>query len=392
MARLRLTYNIRSLFVRKTTTFATMTGIGAVVFVLASSMMLSEGVRASLSRSGSKDVAIVLSKGADNELSSNYENANVGIISAGPGVALRSNGKPDVLQEVLVVVTVDRADGNGFSNVTMRGVPEDVLDFRRSAKIVAGRAPRAGTDEVMIGQGIRGRFKGVELGQSFEIRKNRHASVVGVFTDAGSSLESEAWGDLDNLRNAFGRGTVISATRVRLKSESAFKPFKAALEGDVRLGVEVRQEIEYYEGLSEGLAIFLGILGGMFVVFFGAGAVIGAAITMYATVANRQREIGTLRAIGFSRGAILMSFVFESVMLAIAGGVVGALLALSMRLVKLSFMNPQTFSEQVFTFEPTPQILIISVSVAVVVGLIGGFLPAIRAARVSVLTALRGAA
>jgi putative ABC transport system permease protein len=243
---------------------------------------------------------------------------------------------------------------------------------------------------VLIGAGLRGRFKGLDLGQTFELKKNRPAKVVGVFEDQGSSFESEVWADIHSVRQAFGREGYVSSIRVRLDSPSKFDAFKTLVEQNRQLGLLAMRETEYYEKQSEMTATFLTGMGVMIAVFFSLGAMIGAMITMHAQVANRQREIGTLRALGFSRASILFSFLLESMVLALGGGLVGAGASLAMQLVKNKTLNANSWSEIVFTFEPTPQILAGAMIVAAIMGLLGGFMPAVRAARVSPIEAMRG--
>jgi putative ABC transport system permease protein len=382
-------YNLRSLAVRKTTTIATALGIALVVFVLASALMLSEGIERTLTSSGSDDVAIVLRKGSNAELESTIEDPQVGLIKSMPGVRAQAEG-PDAVAEVIVVGAMEKIGSPGVTNVQIRGVPDSVMQFRPTVQIVEGRAAQPGSDEVIIGKRIRGRFRGTDLGQSFELKKNRPVKVVGVFADGGSSYESEIWADLDVLRTSYGREGIVSSVRVRLESPTKFEAFQAAVEQDKRLGLQAQREPTYYEKQSEGTSIFIRALGTLVAVFFSLGAMIGAAITMYAAVANRQREIGTLRALGFSRTSILVSFVLESLFLALGGGALGLLGALAMGSVSFSMINFASWSEIVFTFDPTPPILVTSFVFAGAMGFFGGFFPAVRAAKVSPIAAMRG--
>ncbi len=379
-------YNVRSLAVRKATSLATAFGIALVVFVLASSLMLSEGIKRTLSSGGKSDVAIVLRRGSDNELSSTVDTSSVSLIAAGPGVR-RDVGASG---ELIVVAAMEKIGAVGVTNVTIRGVNEAAMKLRPEVKVIEGRAPQPGRDEVMVGKRIRGRFKGVQLGQTFELRKNRPVTVVGVFEAAGSSNESELWCDIDVLRAAFKREGIVSSVRVKLDSPAAFDAFKATMEGDKQYGFLAQRETEFLEKQSENTALFISVLGTLISVFFAIGAMIGAMITMYAAVANRQREIGTLRALGFSRRSILASFLIESVTLAMFGGLVGAGASMLMGFVKFSMMNFSSWSEIVFTFEPTPQVIITALLFAGAMGLFGGFFPAVRAARVSPIQAMRG--
>ena len=383
-------YNLRNLAVRKTTTLAAAGGLALVVFVLASVLMLFNGIRRTLGRTADPDVAVVMRKGADAELSSGVEESQIGLIAANPGVAKGDDGQPVVSAELVVIVLLDKLGTDGVSNVQIRGVPETVMKLRKDVHIIAGRLVRPGTDEVIIGKALRGRFKGLDLNQTFELRKNRPATVVGVFEDKGSSFESEVWADVKTLASDFGREGYVSALRVKLESPSKFDGFKSAVEQNPQLSAQVMRETEYYEKQSEGTSIFIMAMGITIGIFFSFGASIGAMITMYASIAHRQREIATLRALGFSRLSILLSFLLESAMLALGGGIVGAAASMGMSFVKFSTINFASFSEITFTFEPTPAILLVALVLAVMMGLAGGLFPAVRAARMNLVQAIRG--
>jgi putative ABC transport system permease protein len=311
------------------------------------------------------------------------------MVLAAKEVARTSEGKPIGVGENVSVILLDKLGTNGFSNVSVRGVPDDVLTFRTSTRVIEGTTPRPGSDEAIVGKSIRGRFKGLDLGQSFELRKNRPIRVVGVFEDGGSSHESEVWVDRQVVAEAFGASGFASSIRLKLTSPEAFDSFKASIESNRQLSLQVQRESAYQEKLSENLAWFMRIMGIVISVFFSIGAMIGAMITMHASIAHRQREIGTLRALGFGRLSILFSFLFESVMLAVVGGGVGALAALGMKLVRISTVNFASWSEIVFTFQPTVMILIGSMILAVAMGLVGGMLPAARAALMKPIDAMR---
>jgi putative ABC transport system permease protein len=384
-----LRYTYRSLLVRKTTTFATAFGIALVVFVLAASLMMSAGVKKTLGASGREDVAIVLRKGSDAELGSGIEDPQVSLIRAMPGVKKEDN-VPIAVGEVVVVIALEKLGAEGVANVQIRGIGDVSKKLRSKATIVEGRAATPGSDEVVIGKGINGRFRGVKLGDSFELKRNRSVTVVGVFEDQGSSHESEIWIDVDTLRSTFGREGAVSSVRVLLEQPSSYDAFQLAVEQDKRLGLQAMRETKYFENQSQGTSLFIGVLGTVVAVCFSLGAIIGAVITMYASVANRQREIGTLRALGFSRFAILICFLTESVLLALLGGVLGATASLLMGSVEFSMINLSSWSEMTFKLDPVPQILGISVAAAGFMGVLGGFLPAIRASGVSPLAAMRG--
>lgn len=382
-------YNVRSLVVRKATSFATAAGIALVVFVLASSLMLSAGIKKTLGISGRPDDAIVLRMGSDAELGSVIDESSVPLILAAPGVRRDDHGRPLGAGEIVVVAALEKVGTPGVTNVTIRGVDEEAEVLRPEVHVVAGRPPRPGSDEAMVGARIHGRIRGIDLDRAFEIKKNRPVKVVGVFEAGGSSYESEVWVDRELLRQAYHRDGIVSSVRVRLESPTKFDAFRAGVENDKRLGLQAVRETAFYEKLSEGTAQLVGVLGTVVAVFFAVGAMIGATITMYAAVANRQREIGTLRALGFSRGSILSSFLLESVLLAATGGAAGALASLAMGFVHFSMLNFASWSEVVFSFDPTPTVIGTALGFACLMGLLGGLLPAVHAARTSPLKAIR---
>jgi putative ABC transport system permease protein len=382
-----VSYNVRNLVVRKTTAIATTLGLALVVFVFASTLMLSNGIDKTLGRSAASDVAIVLRKGASAELESNIGDPNVSIILNDKALPQAGSG-PTGVGELMVVILLDKLGTDGVSNVQIRGIREASLAIRRGVKITSGRAPNPGSDEVIVGKSISGRFKGLEVGGSFELRKNRPVKVVGVFEDGGSASESEVWADLETVRTTFKREAMVSSVRVRIEP-AKFDAFKASLESNRQLNVQAMREADYYEKQSEATSTFIKVLGTVIAIFFSFGAMMGGMITMHAAVANRQREIGTLRALGFGRFSILTSFLFESILLSLVGGAIGMLAALGMGLVRFSMLNFATWSEIVFSFEPTPQILLSALMFATVMGVLGGFFPAIRAARVSPVDAMR---
>ena len=383
-------YNLRSLIVRRTTSLAAAGGIALVVFVWAASDMLAKGVEKTLSASGRADQAIVMRKGSDAELNSIVDEPNVGLVLSQAGVARDEKDAPLGAGEVVMVITADKLGEIGFANVPVRGISASSLKMRPDLKIVSGRAAKPGTDEAVVGVRLRGRFKGFDDGGTVELRKNRSLKIVGFFEDSGSSYESEVWCDIDTLRSWMGREGIVSSVRVRLTSPAKLDAFKASVESDKNLGFEALRETTYYEKQSEGVSGFVKILGRTVAVIAAFGASLGAMITMYASIAQRTREIGTLRALGFSRRSILFSFLLESTFLAAIGGAIGALASLSMKSVRFAMVNFATFSEVVFSFEPTIGILANAVFFACTLGVLGGFLPAWRAARTSPVQAMRG--
>lgn len=386
-----LSYNIRSLFVRKATTLAAAFGIALVVFVLASSMMLSRGIQQTLVSTGARDRAIVLRKGAETELASNINTQTSGIVMAAPG-AKKEGGTTVAAREVVVVIAQEKEGSEGqISNVQVRGVEPQSYVMRKELKIVEGRPASPGTDEAVIGKNLVGNFAGMTLGNKFDLKKNRPVTVVGIFDAGGSAFDSEVWVDVDTLRSTFGREGVSSSVVVQLESAAAFDVFADAVEHDKQLGLDAFREVEYWEKQSEGTSIFISAIGIMVALFFSVGAMIGATITMYSAISQRSREIGTLQALGFSRFAILVSFVFEAIFLALFGGLIGTIASLGMGAVRFSMMNFATWQEMSFSFDPSPGILIGSLIAGATMGFLGGLFPAIQAARMSPIDAMRGA-
>lgn len=389
MIKIPISYNLRNLAVRRATSVAAGLGIALVVFIFSSVMMLNAGVRKTLGVTGRPDVAVVISKGSDAELSSTLEEEKTKLVLAKEGIARDGEGRLLASREIVIVLTMDKLGTTGVSNVTVRGLGPEGRLLRPEARIVAGRWPEA-PDEVVVGRAIRGRFKGLDVGQEVELRKNRAFKVVGVFATTGGADESEVWADFETLRTTFARTGLASSIRARLASADAFTGFEASIEKDKALAYEVMRETAFYERQSEGLAMFVTRLGMAIAIAFSLAAMVGAMITMYSSVANRQREIGTLRALGFRRYQILASFLFESVLLALGGGLVGAVASLAMGLVKFSMMNFASWSEIVLRFEPRPDIIVNALIFGGVMGVIGGFLPAWRASRMSPIQAMRG--
>jgi len=380
-------YNLRSLKVRKATTAAGALGLGLVVLVFALVMMMVNGVEGAMRRAADPRVAIVLRKGASGEMDSWIDEAGVSLVGAAPGVSHAVDGRAAAVVELVVSMLLDDPRGGQF-NVTLRGVPEDVMTFRSTAAMVEGRPPRPGTDEAIIGQALRA--KGLAVGGAIEMRKNRPMRIVGVFEDEGSAFESEIWGDTNVIRGTFGRQGIVSSVRVRLDSPGDFDRFKASVESNRQLNVAAMRDSEFYEKASRGTALFLSAMGFLIAAFLSIAAIIGAMITMHATVAQRRREIGTLRALGFSRREILASFLLESIVLALMGGATGTAVALLASLKRVTIINLSTWSDLSFKFEPTPRILVTAIVIAGVMGILGGLFPAIRAARVHPIQAMRG--
>lgn len=390
-----LRYNVRSLFVRKVTTLATALGIALVVFVFTGALMLNEGIDKAIHSTSRPDNVVVLRKGSDNELSSGFPNKDLALLGT-PPQASKSPGM--VIGEIVAVVTAERSDGShAISNLTIRGMPEAGRAFRPEVTLVSGTWPKPGTDEAVIGRAISGRFidpggsgKVIEPGNSFDLKRNRPLRIVGVFEANGSTFEAEVWGDIDVIRKHLGREGVYSSARVRLNSPTDFDAYRDTLERDPQLSVKVQREADYLASQSEQIAGFLSGLGIGLAILFSLAAMIGAAITMNAAVANRSREIGTLRALGFGKLAILTSFLFEAILLSLIGAAIGCVFVLILTQFRISVLNFQTFSEIVITFAIAPKVFVTSLIFSIFMGLLGGLFPAIRAARVSPIEAMRG--
>lgn len=384
-----LSYNVRSILRRRFSAVATAAGLGLVVFVFAAVLMLARGVEETLKATGSPRNAILLRKGSTTELTSFLPRDAAKVFSADSAVAVEG-GKAVASPELFVIFQLQRADANGTANVGFRGVTPEGLRLLRSetVHVTDGRLPQPATSEVMIGKAVRGRYKGALLGQSIRIAR-RDWQVVGVFDAEGSGFESEVWGDADQIADAAHR-IGYSQLTVRLKSPSELGALRATVDADPRYNLEAKREDRYYEEASGPLATFVRALGTVIAVFFAFGATLGAMITMYAQVASRVREVGTLRALGFRRRAVLGSFLVESLILALIGAVAGCAFASMLGALSFSTMNFSSFTEIKFRFHFAPAVAVWSTVFAVAMGLLGGALPATRAARLAIAEATKG--
>ena len=384
-----LSYSFRSIFRRKFTAFATAFGLGLVVFVFAAVLMVAGGVQKTLKATGSPKNAILLRKGSTSELVSGLPREAAKMFAADANIA-QEGGKAVVSPELFVIQQLDKSDKSGPANVAFRGYTQDGFDLLRkeTIKLVAGRLPQMGTSEVMIGTGARGRYLGAELGQSIH-KARRDWAVVGVFTSGGSASESEVWGDVDQLGQAMNRPGYSSMT-VRLRSPSDLAQLKAVVDAEPRFSLEAKREDVYFEENSGALASFITALGSVVAVFFALGATVGAMITMFTQVATRLREIGTLRALGFQRRWVLVAFVVESLILSLSGAVVGCVLAALLGNFSFTTTNFGTFTETKFQLAFSAQVAVTASLFAVAMGLLGGILPAIQAARRPIAEASKG--
>jgi len=381
-------YIWRSLWARRLTTALTIGGVALVVFVFAGVLMLARGLEATLVETGSAGNVIVLRRSATSELSSQVDRATADALEAESDVARGVDGRPLLSREVMLIINLYKKNSGALGNVSTRGVSARALELRHGTRIVQGRPFQFGTHEIVVGKSIASRFKGVGLGAELAFAGDRW-TVVGITDAGGTAFDSEIWGDVDQFMQAAGR-PVYSSLTFRLADASRFDPLKARLQADPRFqSIDLKHERDYYKEQSQTLATFIRILGLVVTIIFSFGAMIGAMITMYAAVANRTVEVGTLRALGFRRRSVLTAFLVESVMLAVVGGALGVALAALLSFTRISVVNFQSFSEIGFGFALSLGVIWSALLFAVVMGVIGGFLPAVRASRLSIVNALR---
>ena len=386
---LPFSYTLRNLCTRKLTTALTAGGMALVGFVFAAVQMLDTGLRQTLIATGQPDNVHVTRRASGAEISSVVDRTQAAVVETQPEIAIGGNGLRLVSKEVVVLITLPKRDSGVATNVTTRGVGVAAFELRPQLRIAEGRTFRPGSAEVIVGSSIAQRFEGAAIGSLLRFG-GREWRVVGVFEAKGSAYDSEVWTDADQLLQSFRRNA-WSAVVARLTDPAALQAMKTRLENDPRLTLDVKAEREFFEDQSKALSNFISYLGLTLSVIFSVGAMIGAMITMYAAVANRTGEIGTLRALGFRRTSILATFLLEAVLLGIVGGIAGLMLASLMQFIHISTLNWQSFSELAFSFTLTPRIIVTSMLFALLMGVVGGFLPAVRAARLSIVDALRAA-
>jgi putative ABC transport system permease protein len=389
MARIPVGYIARSLFARKLTTALTAGGMALVVYVFATVLMLAAGLRETLVATGQPDNVVVIRRGSQTEVQSGVDRASAAIVESLPGIATGEDGKRLVSKEPVVLINLPKRSTGSPANVVIRGVTDHGLTLRPQVRIVEGRMFRPGTSEIVAGRAIANGFRGTGLGETLRFAQ-RDWTVVGVFDAGKTAFNSEIWGDAEQMLQAFRR-IAFSAVIFRLIDPDQFADVKRTLESDPRLTLEAKRETQFYADQSDQLAKFISYLGTTISVIFSIGAIIGAMITMYSSVASRTAEIGTLRALGFTRGSIMVAFLGEALLLGFVGGVVGLAGASFMQLVPISTTNFQTFSEIAFSFTLTPAVVLASLGFALLMGFVGGFLPAARAARLTIVDALRAA-
>jgi len=380
--------SLLTMFERKGASGASVFGIAGVVAVLVGVLSIAQGFRHVMTASGAPDVAIVLRGGSDTEMVSFLMGEDTRIVGDAPGVARSAEG-PLASPELFVIIDLPKRSTGTDANVPLRGVQPGAFGVHSDVRLVEGRRFESGRNEVIVGAGAARQFAGLDLGAKLKVGRNEW-SVVGIFVAKGGLAESEIWTDASVLQGAYQRGNSFQSVHVKLTSAAAFDQFKDALTTDPRLNVKVVRQAEFYAEQSRVLYNLVNGLGTLIATLMGIGAVFGALNTMYTTVAARTREIATLRALGFGSGPVVLSVIIESLLLALVGGTAGGTLAYVLfDGFQASTMNWQSFSQVAFAFRVSPELLGRGILYAVLIGMVGGLLPAIRAARLPVATALR---
>jgi putative ABC transport system permease protein len=380
-------YIVRSFGSRRLTTSMTVLGIALVVFVFSAVLMMAHGIQRTLTATGSDENVLVLRKAANSETLSVLDREIATLVTGIPQVARAADGSPLSSREAVVIINMEKK-GGGMSNVTVRGVEPAAFELRPQVRLAEGRMFRWGAREIVVGRSIADRFVGTRIGERIKFGGDAW-SVAGVFDSDGSGFDSEIWGDSNQIMDAFKRSSYSTLT-LRLRDPEAFAEFITAFGADNRLlHYDAKGERKFFEEQSEMMATFIRVLGLFITVIFSAGATIGAMITMYGAVANRTVEIGTLRALGFQRRSILTAFLGEALLLALAGAVLGIGLASLLQFVTISTLNFASFAELAFSFALSLSIAVWSIGFSLLMGFLGGFLPAVRAARLNIVSALR---
>jgi putative ABC transport system permease protein len=381
-------YNLRSVRARWASAIVAVLGIAGTVGVFVAMLSLARGFRATLVSSGSADNAMVMRAGATSEMTGGVGIDAVKILQDAPGIARGADG-PLVTPEVVLIAPIPLISTGTDANVQIRGVSKNVLQIRDKVRIVEGRMFQPGLNEVIVGKNATKSYSGLTLGNTISLGNVRW-KVVGIFDAGGTAFDSEVWTDAHLLGPAYNRpDTFFQSVTVHLTSPDALQQFKDAATSDPRLNVDVTREVDYYSKQSTRLTTLITVLGGLIAAIMGIGAVFGALNTMYSAVAERGREIATMRALGFGGGAVVTSFVIEALLIAFVGGLLGCLVVLPLNGLTTGAMNFQTFSHVAFAFKITPELLVKGIVFALVMGFVGGLLPAVRAATQPVATALR---
>jgi len=384
-----LSYVLRNLWVRRVTTLLTSGGMALVVFVFATVLMMSEGINETMVATGMPDNGLVLRKGAGSEINSAITREQASAVDAMNGIATDTQGQRLLSREVVVLNNLPRRDDDRMSNVPVRGASPTGVTLRPQIQLSEGRMFMPGTSEVIAGRAVARGFANVSVGSTLHFA-GRDWNVVGLFDAKRSGFDSEIWGDVDQVMQAF-RHPTYSSVVFKLASFDALGAMREAGDADPRLQMEFTRESKFYADQSEAMTQFIKLLGLSLSMIFSVGAIVGAMITMFAAVASRIGEIGTLRALGFRREAVLMAFLGESLGLSLVGGLLGLALASTLQSVNISTVNFQTFSELAFRFRFTWSIAWQALVFSLVMGVVGGFIPAWRAARLSIVECLRQA-
>jgi putative ABC transport system permease protein len=381
--------NLRTIPSRLSSSAVAIVGIAGVVVVFVSVLSIAAGFRAAMQGSGSPDRALVMRSGADSEMTSGVTGAEVDIINQAPGV--KRDGRTAVTSaELYVIVDLPKkSTPDSAANVPMRGIEPTAMALRPEVSIIDGRMFRFGTNEVIAGRGASGQFVNLNVGDTIVSGQNRW-DVVGIFEADGAVAETEVWCDARTLQGVYRRGNTYQSVLAGLETQESFDSFRDWLISNPQLNVSIRRENEYYAGQSQGLTRLITTIGVGIGALMGIGAVFGAILTMYTAVATRAREIATLRALGFETSSVLVSVLFESMVLGAIGGIIGAAAAyVGFNGYQTSTINFQTFSQVAFAFRVTPELLVLGLGYALAMGFIGGLLPALRAARLPIPSALR---
>ena len=382
-------YVFRNLWTRKLTTALTAGGMALVAFVFAAVLMLDAGLNRTMVGTGSIDNVIFIRKGAETEIQSGVTRDQAALIESQPQVARGEDGRAMASKESLVLISLTKTGQDKASNIVTRGVSPMGFLLRPQVKIVQGRTFRPGSSEIVVGKSIHDEYDGVAIGQKLRFAQ-RDWVIVGTFDGGRSAFDSEVWGDVEQLMQAFRR-TNYSSVIAKMSNVDNFAALAKAVADDIRIALEGKRERLFYEDQSRALSTFISFLGIFLSVIFSLGAMIGAAITMYSAVAMRTAEIGTLRALGFRRPSILAAFLLESLLLALVGGLAGLFFASFLQVITISTLNFQSFSQLAFGFYLTPGIVVKTLLFSLLMGFIGGFLPAMEASRLKIVDALRAA-
>ena len=383
-----LIYNVRSVRARWTSTIVAVLGIAGTVGVFVAMLSLARGFKATLVASGAPDNALVMRAGSSSEMMGGITLDSIKVIQDAPGIAQGSNG-PLITQDVVGVMPIPLISTGTDANVQIRGVSPNVLEIRKFVKMSQGRMFNPGMSEIVVGKNASKTYRGLTVGNKIDMAGG-HWEVVGVFDAGGSAFDSEIWTDSRVLNDILKRpSNIFQSATVHLDSPRSFQALKDSLTSDPRLNVDVTREIDYYAKQSTTMTTLITVLGGLVAAIMAIGAVFGALNTMYSAVAERGREIATMRALGFNAYSVVFSFLVEALLISFIGGVIGCLVVLPLNGLTTSTMNFQTFSNLAFAFKITPELLVKGVIFALVMGVVGGLLPAVRAASLPVATALR---